>query len=190
MSLPTDMWMPVSKKLKPLVSDQVSVGAYYNLHKNYSFSVEGYHKWMNHLLDYKDGYNFLPSFVGWEEKLAAGKGWAYGAEFIARKETGRITGWIGYGLMWSDRQFDEINNGKRFPAKYDNRHKLNIVANWKINEKLELTGAGLSWNRKPGYGGIEITRIWASLLSLRSYRKEAWTISRSVITYVSPLTTA
>ena len=44
---------------------------------------------------------------------------------------------IGYGLMWSDRQFDEINNGKRFPAKYDNRHKLNIVANWKINEKLE-----------------------------------------------------
>ena len=71
--------------------------------------MEGYHKWMNHLLDYKDGYNFLPSFVGWEEKLAAGKGWAYGAEFIARKETGRITGWIGYGLMWSDRQFDEIN---------------------------------------------------------------------------------
>ena len=53
MSLPTDMWMPVSKKLKPLVSDQVSVGAYYNLHKNYSFSVEGYYKWMNHLLDYK-----------------------------------------------------------------------------------------------------------------------------------------
>lgn len=147
MSLPTDMWMPVSKKLKPLVSDQVSVGAYYNLHKNYSFSVEGYHKWMNHLLDYKDGYNFLPSFVGWEEKLAAGKGWAYGAEFIARKETGRITGWIGYGLMWSDRQFDEINNGKRFPAKYDNRHKLNIVANWKINEKLELTG---SWTFMTG----------------------------------------
>ena len=147
MSLPTDMWMPVSKKLKPLVSDQVSVGAYYNLHKNYSFSVEGYYKWMNHLLDYKDGYNFLPSFVGWEEKLAAGKGWAYGAEFIARKETGRITGWIGYGLMWSDRQFDEINNGKRFPAKYDNRHKLNIVANWKINEKLELTG---SWTFMTG----------------------------------------
>lgn len=147
MSLPTDMWMPVSKKLKPLESDQVSVGAYYNLHKDYSFSVEGYHKWMNHLLDYKDGYNFLPSFVGWEEKLAAGKGWAYGAEFIARKETGRITGWIGYGLMWSDRQFDEINNGKRFPAKYDNRHKLNIVANWKINEKLELTG---SWTFMTG----------------------------------------
>ena len=85
MSLPTDMWMPVSKKLKPLVSDQVSVGAYYNLHKNYSFSVEGYYKWMNHLLDYKDGYNFLPSFVGWEEKLAAGKGWAYGAEFIGKR---------------------------------------------------------------------------------------------------------
>ena len=145
---------------------------------------------MNHLLDYKDGYNFLPSFVGWEEKLAAGKGWAYGAEFIARKETGRITGWIGYGLMWSDRQFDEINNGKRFPAKYDNRHKLNIVANWKINEKLELTG---SWTFMTGNRvtvAFENYEDLASLLSLRSYRKEAWTISRSVITYVSPLTTA
>lgn len=147
LSLPTDMWMPVSKKLKPLISDQVSIGAYYNLHKDYSFSAEGYYKWMHNLLDYKDGYNFLPSFVGWEEKLAAGKGWAYGAELIARKETGPITGWIGYGLMWSDRQSPEINNGKRYPTKYDNRHKLNLVANWKVSEKVELTG---SWTFMTG----------------------------------------
>ena len=78
MSLPTDTWMPVSKKLRPLVSDQISAGAYYNLHNDYSFSVEGYYKWMNHILDYKDGYNFLPSFIGWEDKLAQGKGWSYG----------------------------------------------------------------------------------------------------------------
>lgn len=140
MSLPTDTWMPVSPKLRPLMSDQISAGAYYNLHNDYSFSVEGYYKWMNHILDYKDGYNFLPSFVGWEDKLAQGKGWSYGIELIARKETGRITGWVGYGLMWADRQFAEINNGKRFPAKFDNRHKLNAVANWKLSNKVELTG--------------------------------------------------
>lgn len=147
MSLPTDTWMPVSKKLRPLVSDQVSAGAYYNLHNDYSFSVEGYYKWMNHILDYKDGYNFLPSFIGWEDKLAQGKGWSYGVELIARKETGRVTGWLGYGLMWADRQFAEINDGKRFPAKFDNRHKLNVVANWKLSDKVELTG---SWTFMTG----------------------------------------
>lgn len=147
MSLPTDTWMPVSKKLRPLVSDQVSAGAYYNLHNDYSFSVEGYYKWMNHILDYKDGYNFLPSFIGWEDKLAQGKGWSYGVELIARKETGRVTGWLGYGLMWADRQFAEINDGKRYPAKFDNRHKLNVVANWKLSDKVELTG---SWTFMTG----------------------------------------
>ena len=76
------------QEAEAIESDQASVGAITIYTKTIPSSVEGYHKWMNHLLDYKDGYNFLPSFVGWEEKLAAGKGWAYGAEFIARKETG------------------------------------------------------------------------------------------------------
>ena len=59
-NLPTDAWMPVTRKLKPLISDQVSAGFYYNLMRSYSFSVEGYYKWMKNLLDYKDGYSFLP----------------------------------------------------------------------------------------------------------------------------------
>lgn len=145
--LPTDTWLPVSKNIKPQMSDQVSLGAYYNLNNNYSFSVEGYYKWMHNILDYKVGYTFLPSFVGWEQKMAVGNGRVYGAELTVRKETGKVTGWIGYGLMWADRQFLEINGGKRFPAKFDNRHKLNIVANWKVNKKVELTG---SWTYMTG----------------------------------------
>ena len=47
----------------------------------------------------------------------------------------------------NDRQFTEINKGKRFPAKFDNRHKFNIIANWKIKPKLELTG---SWTYATG----------------------------------------
>jgi hypothetical protein len=146
-SLPTDFWMPVSKNQKPLVSDQVSSGFYYNLNNKYSFSVEGYYKWMNNLLDYKDGYNFLPSTISWENKLASGKGWSYGADFMASKETGNITGYVSYGLMWANRQFPQINNGIKFPSKYDNRHKINIVANWKLNKNIELNG---SWTYMTG----------------------------------------
>ena len=70
--------MPVTRKLKPLISDQVSAGFYYNLMRSYSFSVEGYYKWMKNLLDYKDGYSFLPGTAAWEEKMAVGKGRSYG----------------------------------------------------------------------------------------------------------------
>jgi len=146
-SLPTDFWMPVGKNRKPLTADQLSAGIYYKLTNSYSFSGETYYKWMNNLLDYKDGYNFLPSTSGWENKLTSGKGRAYGVDFIATKETGCITGYIGYGLMWSDRRFAEINEGKTFPSKYDNRHKINIVVNYKLNKKIEFNG---SWTYMTG----------------------------------------
>lgn len=138
MSLPTDYWIPVLKMQKPMLSDQLSAGLYYNLNNQYSFSLEGYYKWMNYLLDYKEGYNYLPSTTHWENKLTSGKGTGYGLDFIVRKETGRITGHIGYGLMWANRKFDEIDGGKTFPAKFDNRHKINILANYKISDKVEL----------------------------------------------------
>ena len=140
-SLPTDAWMPVTRKLKPLISDQVSAGFYYNLNKEYNFSVEGYYKTLDNLLEYRDGHTFTPSFVNWEDKLTAGEGSSYGAEFMVRKETGRTTCWVGYGLSWSDRQFDELNQGARYPARFDNRHKLNIVVMHKISPKVELSAA-------------------------------------------------
>lgn len=140
-SLPTDAWMPVTRKLKPLLSDQVSAGFYYDLNKTYSFSVEGYYKTMENLLEYRDGHTFTPSYLNWEEKLTAGDGRAYGAEFMVRKETGRTTGWIGYGLSWADRKFDELNLGERYPARFDNRHKLNIVVMHKISPKVEISAA-------------------------------------------------
>ena len=140
-SLPTDAWMPVTRKLKPLISDQVSAGFYYNLNKEYNFSVEGYYKTLDNLLEYRDGHTFTPSFVNWEDKLTAGEGRSYGAEFMVRKETGRTTGWVGYGLSWSDRQFDELNQGARYQARFDNRHKLNIVVMHKISPKVELSAA-------------------------------------------------
>lgn len=140
-NLPTDAWMPVTSQLKPLVSDQVSAGFYYNLNNRFNFSVEGYYKTLHNLLEYRDGTTFLPSFDSWENKLTAGSGRAYGAEFMVRKEAGRLTGWIGYSLAWADRSFPELNKGIRFPSRYDNRHKLNIVGMYKLTPKVELSAA-------------------------------------------------
>lgn len=141
LNLPTDAWMPVTKRLKPLLSDQVSLGGYYNWKNMLDISLEVYYKRMNNLLEYRNGTNFLSSYTGWEEKLVAGKGRSYGLELMIRKQAGRTTGWLGYGLSWSDRKFDELNSGHRFPSKYDNRHKLNLVVMHKLSPKVELSAA-------------------------------------------------
>ena len=140
LNLPTDSWMPVTRNLKPLISDQYSLGAYYNW-KDLDFSMEGYYKDSRNLLEYKDGHSLVPSSITWDRKLVAGKGRSYGLEWMVRKSTGRTTGWIGYSLAWSDRQFNELNGGCRFPSRYDNRHKLNIVVMHKLSKRVELSAA-------------------------------------------------
>ena len=75
------------------------------VNKIYSFSIEGYYKWMKHLMDYKDNYQFLPPSTSWEDKLTQGKGRSYGVELIARKEKGKITGWAVIVISIGNRCF-------------------------------------------------------------------------------------
>lgn len=141
LNLPTDSWMPVTSRLKPLLSDQFSLGGYYNWNNLLHFSLEGYYKHSANLLEFTDGQSLIPSSVAWDRKLTAGTGRSYGLEWMVRKTSGATTGWIGYALSWSDRQFDALNQGVRFPARYDNRHKLNVVVMHKLSARVELSAA-------------------------------------------------
>lgn len=136
-SLPTDYWLPITQNFSPLTSDQFSAGIYVSPDKKYTFSVEGYYKKMDHLLEYRDDYKDL-QVTSWEDRLTSGSGRAYGADFQAEADFGKLHGFIGYGLMWSDRLFADQNGGKRFPSKYDNRHKVTLSATWKCSERVEL----------------------------------------------------
>ncbi|MFC1493347.1 carboxypeptidase-like regulatory domain-containing protein, partial [candidate division KSB1 bacterium] len=116
---PLDVWQPSSSIIKPQRADQVSLGYFQNFRDNtYEASVEVYNKDMKNLTDYKNGADiFLTSFF--ESELVFGRGWAYGIEFLLKKNTGKLNGWIGYSLAKSKRQFADINNGKPFNARYD-----------------------------------------------------------------------
>ena len=142
-SLPTDLWVPVTKRIVPMESHQVSAGAFYNLNNWVNLSVEGYYKSMNNLIEYKAGASFLGTSTGWEDKVNAGRGWAYGIEFLAQKTVGKTTGWVGYTWAKTERLFDrpgqEINFGEIFPAKYDRRHDLNIVVSHKFSSKIDVS---------------------------------------------------
>ena len=143
-AMPTDLWVPVTKKIKPMRSHQYSLGGYYTGIKGWEFSVEGYYKDMRNVLEYKDGVSFFGSSSGWENKVEMGKGRSAGIEFMAQKTLGKTTGWLSYTLSKSDRKFAKggINNGEWFPYKYDRRHNINLTVNHKFSDRVDI---GASW---------------------------------------------
>lgn len=132
--LPTDLWVPATDRIAPQTSDQIAVGVAKTLKKEYEVSIEGYYKWMNNLIEYKDGASFFGSDKDWQDKVESGKGWSYGGEFLIEKKQGRTTGWIGYTLSWTNRQFEEINFGEVFPYKYDRRHDIGLAVTHKFDK--------------------------------------------------------
>lgn len=142
-AMPTDLWVPVTKKIKPMGSHQYSLGGYYTGIKGWEFSVEGYYKDLRNVLEYKEGVSFFGSSSGWENKVEMGKGRSAGIEFLAQKITGKTTGWLSYTLAKSDRKFEKggINNGERFPYKYDRRHNVNLTVNHQFNKRIDISAS-------------------------------------------------
>ncbi len=137
-SLPTDLWYPVTPNVKPQSADQVSFGYFLNLDVIQSaFSAEVYYKKMNNLIEYREGTNLLLNSQ-FENDLVQGEGRAYGIELLLRREVGRFKGWVGYTLARSERSFEQLNQGKTFPAKYDRRHDLSLVGSYELTERISL----------------------------------------------------
>ncbi len=141
--LPTDLWVSSTEKVRPQISQQIAIGSTRNVRGNmFEFSVEAYYKWMDNLIDYKEGASFL-STTDWQNTVETdGRGQAYGVEFLIRKNKGKTTGWIGYTLAWTNRQFDNINQGNTYPYKYDRRHDISVVVNHKFSDRFDM---GLTW---------------------------------------------
>lgn len=136
-TLPTDLWAPSTFRVKPQISWQYAAGVFKNFSNNeYETSVEFYYKQMRNQIEYREGYS--PSLRDPEEEFVFGKGWSYGSEFFVNKTRGRLTGWIGYTLSWTWRQFPDLNSGEKYPAKYDRRHDLSVVATYEVNNKWKL----------------------------------------------------
>ncbi|HRE50447.1 MAG TPA: TonB-dependent receptor plug domain-containing protein [Flavitalea sp.] len=140
-SMPIDMWYPSTEKTLPQYADQVSFGWSESIGNNsFYFSLEGYYKWMNNQIAFRDGANIFGN-PKLENDFVYGKGKAYGVESYIEKKNGRTTGWLGYTLSWSLRMFPDIDNGKPFHPRYDRRHDLSLVCMHKINKKLTLSGS-------------------------------------------------
>ena len=152
--LPTDLWVPSTSLVKPERSQQVAFGLAKDLpEKGLTLTLEGYYKKMDNIIAYKEGSTFATlsidgpqglarsqvNVIPFEDKVTAGQGWAYGSEFLVQKKSGRLTGWVGYTLSWIRHQFDELNFGKEFWAKYDRRHDASIVGIYQLKPRITLS---------------------------------------------------
>ena len=139
--LPNDLWVPATGLIPPQQSHQVAIGAARTLRDKYEISLEGYYKTMDNVIEYKEGASFAEPGRDWQTLVEVGDGWSYGAELLLQKKSGRTTGWLGYTLSWTNRQFDNLNFGKIFPYKYDRRHDASValVHQWRENREFSFT---------------------------------------------------
>lgn len=144
-SLPTDIWYPSNPVVQPQRADQVAAGISLLLGEQLLLTNEAYYKWLENQVDFRDGAQifFNPNL---DEEFVFGKGWGYGNEIYLEKKKGngkgmldRLTGWLGYTLSWSWREFPDINRGNVFHPRYDRRHDVSVVLMQELNRRLSLT---------------------------------------------------
>ena len=136
-SLPTDLWIPSSKTIKPQYGRQFAAGLFRNFFNNrWETSIEAYHKKIDNLIEYKEGvFPEDNTNSSSDNAFTFGSGESFGLEFFIKKRLGKTTGWIGYTIAKTERYFEELNNGQLFPAKYDRTHDLSVTATHELNDK-------------------------------------------------------
>ena len=139
--LPMDLWVPATDQVRPQSATQVATGfAWTSSERKYEVTIESFYKWMNSLIEYSEGARvYRLSGGSWQDQVETGKGWSFGGELFVRKSTGRVTGWIGYGLTKTRRNFPALNGGRTFPFRFDRLHDVSAVAIWQFSQSFDLS---------------------------------------------------
>lgn len=148
-SFPSDRFALTSAVVRPERSVQWSLG-YTGMTENgdFDWSAETYYRDMDNVYDFKDGRGIM-SDIALENIILGGKGRSYGAEFMIRKNTGRLTGWVSYTLSQTQTKIPGINNGKWYDATNDRRHDFSVTAIYKLNDKWNLSGSWIFMSGQP-----------------------------------------
>ena len=147
---PSSVWIPLTKDMDIGRSDQISLGVNHELKNGIELSVEGYYKWLEGMVDYKEKY-LNSNNTEWQNMVAQGKGRAFGIEFLAQKNIGNTQGLISYTWSKSLRTFDRpdmvLDNGREFFAPGDRRHNFNISITQRLSKNWDFSAA---WTYQSG----------------------------------------
>ena len=138
-STPFDRYTLSSNLIRPQQAHQLSMGLYATTPlQDYDFSLEGYYRRIDHILDYRNGRSFGYA-IEMERLVLPGQGRCYGSELLVRKNSGRLTGWLAYTLSWAENKIDGINGGQWYTAGVDRRHDVDIVAMYRLSPAWQLS---------------------------------------------------
>ena len=135
------VWVPSTEKIPPQYAWQYGLGwRKSDEKKGFDVSIEAFYKRMSNLSSFQIKYNDPSIYDNWEQKVATGgKGESYGLELFTAKNRGKWQGTAAYTLSWNYRQFEQLNEGKRFPFIYDRRHNLVLTASRDLNKHWKFS---------------------------------------------------
>ena len=137
--LPFDVWFPTSPNIKPQKCDQFAIGYFRNFRGNdIETSVEVFYKNLTDVIDFVDDAEFFGNELI-DGEVRVGKGRSYGAEFILRKNYGKLTGWLAYTYCRAFRTVKGISHGEEYNSPYDRPHCISVVLNYEFNEKYSIS---------------------------------------------------
>ena len=146
LDLPTDYWVPTTKRTSPMHSQQLAAGIYMQPSRQWTLSLEGYYKMTHHLLQYNSWAGLEPPAASWDTEVMDGKGLFYGMEADAQYKNGKIQLDASYTLSWNKRKFDSYYDHWYYD-KFDHRHKLNLSMRLHLSKKTDMYAA---WTFRSG----------------------------------------
>lgn len=137
--LPFDVWFPTNPNIKPQKCDQFAVGYFRNFRGNdIETSCEVFYKYLTDVIDFVDDAYFYGNLLI-DGEVRIGKGRSYGAEFLVRKNYGKLTGWIAYTYSRSFRTVPGINHDEEYRSPYDRPHNISIVVNYEFTDRFNAS---------------------------------------------------
>lgn len=202
--LPLDRWIPAGSYIPPIRGDQYSLGLFKNLaNDRWELSLEGYYKDFQNIIDLRPGASVLFT-DNVETEILAGKGYAYGMEFLIRKNVGKTTGWLSYSYSRTWRKIEGISENNWYNPRFDRPHDVTLVLShefskrWSANmtfvyttgqavtfpigsyevdnQRVALYGNERNKDRFPDYHRMDASVIWKNINKGRKWRG-SWNLS-------------
>ena len=136
-----ELWLGIPEDKPAAISQHIIGGLEYMSQRNIFYRLEIYQKDFDNLLTLKqenqntmeDDDSDTPFNEFWDTQ---GNSW--GVEFLLKKSTGRLNGWVGY--TYAETKYFTEPSGWHHP-NFDRTHTINIVGNIELTEELEISTA-------------------------------------------------
>ncbi|WP_268229230.1 TonB-dependent receptor plug domain-containing protein [Sphingobacterium sp. UT-1RO-CII-1] len=156
-SLPLDFWIGGGAEISPSTQDQYTMGFYFlnNKQRGWELSAEAFYRDLKNVYEFNGDINSIVEKNNVVHSLYQGRAKSYGVEIYAKYVSERLQSTTAYTYSRAFRWFDDLNDGNKFPFKYDRPHQLNMNVLYQISEFWKLSSnfnleSGLNYTPEVG----------------------------------------